>query len=156
MSVVTVEIREGNITGREADGVTEFLGIPYAAPPVGALRFCPPESHPTWTGTRECLEFGPIAPQGEGVAGFIDASAPRDEDCLTLNVWTPAADSGKRPVMDWIHGGGFRGGSPLAADSSIMEDARRGLGEEHEGDPWTQSGISRTTSDVRPGSASLE
>ena len=50
----------------------------------------------------------------------------------------------------------FRGGSPLAADSSIMEDPRRGLGEEHEGDPWTQSGISNTTSDVRPGGVSLE
>jgi para-nitrobenzyl esterase len=102
--------QQGEVRGREKNGVLLFAGIPYAAPPVGPGRFLPPEPHPAWSGVRDAQRFGPAAPQlpGEGVLGIRDVRW--DEDCLTLNVSTPAADGGRRPVLVWIHGGGFQTG----------------------------------------------
>lgn len=102
-----VMLHSGPITGIEADGVKEYLGIPFAAPPVGKLRWAPPREAESWKETRRCVKFGPACPQPlekkEGVY---------NEDCLYLNVWTPAKNaSGKLPVMLWIHGGGFNFGS---------------------------------------------
>jgi para-nitrobenzyl esterase len=109
-----VETRCGTVEGIEKDGVLQFRGIPFAAPPVGDLRWRPPQPAEPWTGVRRADEFGPIAPQGENrIAFFATAEQPEisEEGCLTLNVFTPALDGEPRPVMVWIHGGGFTGGS---------------------------------------------
>ena len=90
--------------GRPGHGLVAFKGIPYAAPPVGALRWKPPAAAPVREGVLKAAAFGPACPQARQVG-------PVSENCLTLNVWTPAVDAGARPVMVWIHGGGFRSGS---------------------------------------------
>ena len=94
-----------------ATGVRAYLGIPYAAPPVGELRWKPPQPPAAWTGTKKADHFGPRCVQ----ARIFDDMIFRDEmreDCLVLNVWTPAPGAGARlPVMVWIHGGGYVGGS---------------------------------------------
>ena len=94
------------VEGRRTDGVDVFLGVPFA----GAARFAAPVPPEPWTGVRPAVDFGPIAPQGAG-AHFQRADLEQAEDCLSLNVWTPAADDGDRPVLVWIHGGAFRQGS---------------------------------------------
>lgn len=108
-----VEIGPGRVAGVEQDGVWAFLGIPYAAPPVGPGRWSPPAAPDPWSGVRACHEFGPIAPQTRAAGALAMAGEPEEqsEDCLTLNVWTPGLDRSRRPVMVWIHGGGFTGGS---------------------------------------------
>ena len=101
-------IAQGTLRGTTENGVAVFKGIPFAAPPIGDLRWRPPQQAPHWKDTRQAIAFGPICPQAPfGVAKRLKQS----EDCLTLNVWSPrlAADA-KLPVMVWIYGGGFRGG----------------------------------------------
>jgi para-nitrobenzyl esterase len=105
-----VSTNKGQISGIQKNGRQEFLGIPFAKPPVGLLRFCAPQPCDPWTGVREAVQFGPSAPQSQGIPGMTP-EGPFKEDCLYLNVYTPAADSGKRTVMFWIHGGAFTGGS---------------------------------------------
>src|SRR5205085_4578372 len=86
---------------------------PYAAPPVGDLRFQSPQPLPPWHGVRDATKDGPIPPQGRSRLAHImgDFERPQSEDCLTLNIWTPGPDSKKRPVMVWIHGGAFASGA---------------------------------------------
>jgi para-nitrobenzyl esterase len=108
-----VETKSGPVRGSEKGGVLRFRGIPYAAPPVGSRRFRPPEPVEPWTEVRDATAFGAMAPQ---VAGGLEAmlgsgAMPQAEDCLFLNVVTPACDDGARPVMVWIHGGGFTSGA---------------------------------------------
>lgn len=99
----------GPIQGKREDGIHTFLGIPFAAPPLGDLRWKPPQPASPWTETRECFEFGPACPQRE--SKFIK-TGEKDEDCLYLNVWTPNPDpTAKLPVMFWLQGGNFQTGS---------------------------------------------
>ncbi|MEU4272840.1 carboxylesterase family protein [Streptomyces sp. NPDC026092] len=125
-----VELPAGRLRGVTEGGLAVFKGVPYAAPPVGALRWRPAQPHPGWQGTRDATAFGPSAPQpyregGDQVLG-THGSPPFDEDCLTLNVWTPKADGAKRPVMVWIHGGGFISGSGSMPNYSGETFARNG------------------------------
>ncbi len=101
----------GPVRGRERKGVALFAGIPYAAPPIGDLRFAAPQSPEKWNDPRNATNFGFVAPQlpGEGLTDSHEVSW--DEDCLTLNICTPSADQMKRPVMVWIHGGAYRHGT---------------------------------------------
>ncbi len=97
----------GPIAGRVLDdGVRAFLGVPFAAPPVGALRWRPPADATSWTAPRDATAVGPACPQLT-----TPSYARADEDCLTLNVWTPPGGAREKPVLAWIPGGGFVEGS---------------------------------------------
>jgi para-nitrobenzyl esterase len=108
-----VATRSGKIEGLERDGVQVFRGIPYAAPPVGALRWQAPQREEAWAGTREATQFSAQSAQTEFAMTKMmgEQQAPYSEDSLYLNVWTPACDDARRPVMVWIHGGAFVWGS---------------------------------------------
>jgi para-nitrobenzyl esterase len=111
-SAPQVKTDSGIVEGKEDGAVRTFLGIPYAAPPVGDLRWKPPVAAAKWSGVRKATEFGPHCMQGKvfGDMNFRDAGG--GEDCLTLNVWVPVKTSGtKLPVMVWIYGGGFVAGT---------------------------------------------
>jgi para-nitrobenzyl esterase len=102
----------GAVRGVEASGLRVFKGVPYAAAPVGPLRWKPPAEAPSWKGVRDALDYGPACWQPKPRAGSIYASPLRafSEDCLSLNIWTP--DRAERaPVLVWIHGGSLIGGS---------------------------------------------
>ena len=132
-----VRTQAGLVRGgqRDAHGVFAFKGIPYAAPSVGPLRWRAPQPPQPWIGTRDALAFG---------AGCLSAiendhrPGPRDEDCLYLNIWTPAKEADeKQPVMVWVHGGGFQFGSsanpatdgaPLAANGVVVVSFNYRLG----------------------------
>lgn len=104
---------QGRIEGIERDGIWQFRGIPYAAAPVGARRFRAPAPPEPWEGVRSGAAFGATAwPEPGGVTALLGDEGPgSDEDCLHLNVFTPACDGSARPVMVWIHGGSFTAGS---------------------------------------------
>ncbi len=105
----TAGLLEGTTTGEGRMRV--FKGVPYAAPPVGPLRWQAPRPVPAWTGVRKADAFGPQCHQPP-IFGDIVFDRPASEDCLYLNLWTPAADANARlPVMVWIHGGGYQAGA---------------------------------------------
>jgi para-nitrobenzyl esterase len=123
-----VETRYGRVQGYESEGIHVFRGMRYAAAPDGLRRFMPPAPPEPWTGTRETTRYGPSAPQ-LAVPGFgwINASnEPRSEDCLSLNLWTPGLDGARRPVLVWIHGGGFVVGSSATPMYDGRDLAQRG------------------------------
>jgi para-nitrobenzyl esterase len=100
----------GSVAGIQSATMNEYLGIPYAAPPVGPLRWTPPRRHSSWKGVLQATQFGNKCPQSDPTTGGV---LDGDEDCLFLNVYTPTqGDQGKNlPVMVWIHGGGLVSGS---------------------------------------------
>jgi len=103
----------GTTTGEPGKEVYVYRGIPYAAPPIGDLRWKPPQPVTPWSGTRQCTEFKPIAPQANlGDLPPFPQILPSSEDCLYLNILTPAKrTTDKLPVMVWMHGGGYQLGS---------------------------------------------
>ena len=111
-----VETTHGPVRGDHKRGAWRWKGIPFAAPPIGELRFAPPQPPDPWSEVRDAVGRFPIVPQPlagmEAVAGGAGGGAEQSEaGCLTLNVWTPAADEARRPVLFWIHGGGFTTGA---------------------------------------------
>ena len=107
-----VKTTTGKLRGCLENDLQVFKGIPYAQPPIGNLRFRNTVEKEPWEGILEAIEFGHLAPQPD-IPGSSVRYYPQSEDCLTLNIWTPACDNKLRPVMFWIHGGGFHyGGGP--------------------------------------------
>jgi para-nitrobenzyl esterase len=122
---VTVETTSGKVKGIVRNGVNIFKGVPYGGPVSGEARFMAPQKPAPWTGVREAFEYGPTAIQDENsialapeLASLLDIgdTIPKGENCLVLNIWTPAVNNGgKRPVMFWCHGGAFIVGSGSSA-----------------------------------------
>ncbi len=109
-----VSIAGGAVSGSTTDGISAFLGIPYAAPPVGPDAFAAPKPAPSWDGVRDATAYGPTAPQAPypaPIAALLDNVIVDGDDYLNLNVWTPDPGGAGLPVMVWIHGGAFTRGS---------------------------------------------
>jgi para-nitrobenzyl esterase len=150
-SAAVVRVEGGELQGVVADGVITFKGIPFAAPPVGDLRWRPPQPAAKWTGVRQAAEFGADCMQGRfgpppgaragapPAQGIAPAPAPQppaaapavrapSEDCLYLNLWRPANSAARNlPVMVWIYGGGFTGGSSASPNTSGAAFATQGV-----------------------------
>ena len=111
----TVEIGPGKLRGAHANGIYSFKGVPYALSTAGPGRFMAPVKPQVWTGVREALALGEQAPQPDRAIrpanAWIRDTMPTSEHCLFLNLWTPGLDDGRRPVMVWLHGGGYFAGS---------------------------------------------
>ena len=131
-----VETSAGKVRGYVRNGIFTFKGIPYAGTTAGEARFLPPAPVTPWTQVRASMSYGPVCPQpvrggwaSDRLAFLFDwDDGHPGEDCLRLNVWTPAADDrSKRPVMVWLHGGGYEAGSSQELPSYDGENlSRRG------------------------------
>jgi len=124
-----VETRSGVVEGRAESGLAVFRSVPYARAPIGERRWRPPEPESPWAGVRDAGRFGPIAPQRPGVMmrmlGMDGAAS--DEDCLALHLWTRDPSAGRRrPVLVWLHGGGFTAGAGSLPVYDGQHLARRG------------------------------
>lgn len=133
----------GDLRGQREGAANVFRGVPYAAAPTGELRWRAPRPFPSWQGVRDAFVFGPSAPQA-GPADVADivsiggAPEPTDEDCLTLNIWSPAQATAPAPVMVWLHGGSnrmgagslpFYDGAAFARDGVILVSVNYRLGQ---------------------------
>ncbi|HVY68521.1 MAG TPA: carboxylesterase family protein [Verrucomicrobiae bacterium] len=113
-----MRVESGELRGMATNSVMSFLGVPYARPPVGPLRWAPPQKAESWRGVRDATKPGPIAAQGLGNS----PGGSTNEDCLYLNITTPriVAKAKPKPVMVWLHGGGFSGGNAGSYDPRRM------------------------------------
>ena len=126
--ITTATVAGGKLLGVEHDGIVSFKGIPFAAPPVGALRWKAPQPLKAWGGTKTADTFAPACIQDPALAAFMQIPPNGSEDCLYLNVWTPAKAVGeKRAVMVWIYGGGFAGGATSAGVYDGTNFAKKGV-----------------------------
>lgn len=125
-SAQTVRTTEGRVGGSRAGDVSAWLGVPYASPPVGDLRWRPPQAPQAWSGVRPAHHFAPACMQS-GVSMPGEPAPAIDEDCLYLNVWAPRDGRRDLPVMVWIHGGGYTNGSPALPLYWGDSLARRGV-----------------------------
>jgi para-nitrobenzyl esterase len=125
----TVRTDRGAVQGTVEDGLTVYKGIPFAAPPVGDLRWRGPEAPAAWTGVLRADAFAPVCPQPDEANTALGLPVlPSSEDCLYLNVWTPAKSAGERlPVMVWIYGGGFSSGGTGMPSYSGAHLAKKGV-----------------------------
>ncbi len=135
----TVRTKYGMLSGIERNGITEFRGVPYAKPPVGELRWRAPQKPDGWEGVRVCDTYGTVPPQLPGQCAYeAIRNSTQSEDCLYLNIWTPAQSADERlPVLFWIHGGAFLGG--MSQDSL------------YEGSPMASRGVIVVTINYRLG-----
>ena len=134
----TVRTDSGQVRGAGVAGVDSFLGLPYAAPPTGNLRWQPPQPAPAWSGVRDATTFASSCPQAPSTQDPFAPPGPVSEDCLYLNVYTPTVgdnDRGARPVLVWIHGGGLvqegarnYDGTKLAANGVVVVTINYRLG----------------------------
>lgn len=123
-----VTVAQGRLAGTNDGGLRVFKNIPYALPPVGERRWRAPEPPASWTGTRDAAAFGPscVQPPVPPASVYYDPPAAMSEDCLTLNVWTPA-EAARAPVIVWIHGGSLRIGGAAEPTYDGAAFARRGI-----------------------------
>jgi para-nitrobenzyl esterase len=123
-----VTVRTGALRGATNQGIHSFKGVPYGAPTGGEFRFKPPRPPARWQGVRDALHYGDQCPQMPPTGGNDrpDPAVRISEDCLVLNVWTPGLGGTRRPVMVWLHGGGFVAGSGGAPATDGERLARRG------------------------------
>lgn len=128
VNVGLVNIDSGKVSGvyeTKSPDVIVYRGIPFAAPPVGDLRWKPPKPVTQWKGVHKCDKFGPVCPQPKSV--FKTDLSDVSEDCLYLNVWRPKNVQGKLPVMFWIHGGGHTTGTGKSKSYNGANLARKGV-----------------------------
>jgi para-nitrobenzyl esterase len=122
--VTRVRVEQGILEGNQKHGVFRFRGVPYAAPPIGNLRWAAPQSPASWDGVRDATNFGNAAIQTADTGEDLGGS--QSEDCLYLNVWSSTVDpQAHQPVMVWIHGGGFLGGAASMTDYHGTSIAQR-------------------------------
>lgn len=128
-----IGVMQGRVSGTRGQGVEAFLGLPFAAPPIGDNRWRAPKPAARWRGIRPAQQFGASCPQAIVPGGFgpwtqeFVPSGVTSEDCLTLNVWKPAGRAANLPVLVWIHGGGFTSGSSSVPVYDGASLARRGI-----------------------------
>ena len=130
VAAADVGTHSGQLSGvRIDDEITAYKGIPYAAAPVGALRWKAPVPVAPWKGVREATQFGPacVQPKSTSVNVYTDDPPRMSEDCLYLNIWQPTKMKSGAPVMVWIHGGAFRSGHTASQVYDGSELARRGV-----------------------------
>jgi para-nitrobenzyl esterase len=120
MAGTLVHTQDGPVQGVQEGPVTTWKGIPYAQPPLGALRFRPPHRPAAWSAVRLATDFGPVAMQPPTIEALAGRRLSMSEDCLTLNIWSPGADGQRHPVLVWIHGGGWLIGSGCLHDGTSL------------------------------------
>jgi para-nitrobenzyl esterase len=120
MAKTLVQTQYGMVQGAQEGTISSWKGIPFAQPPMGALRFRPPQPPEAWSNVRQTTQFGPMAMQPPSMPAELLRRLSMSEDCLTLNIWSPDSDEKLRPVLVWIHGGGWLIGSGRLHDGTSL------------------------------------